>query len=92
MASELDLSTLEPVRGAADIMAGLQRLLLGLAERAGSEPGPPENETPEEGAALFGAELRCIVEDTIGPAIERLEGLIADWTPQPDRPEPEPEV
>jgi hypothetical protein len=63
------------------MLDGLRRILLGLAARLGGEPAEAESEAPEEGAALLGSELRCIIEDTIVPALRRLEALIDEWAP-----------
>jgi hypothetical protein len=81
MATTPDPSILEPLRAAAVMLDGLRRILLGLAARLGGEPAEAESEAPEEGAALLGSELRCIIEDTLVPAIRRLEALIEEWAP-----------
>jgi hypothetical protein len=80
MARTPDPSILEPLRAVAVMLGGLRRILLGLAERLGGEPA--EAEEPEEGVALLGSELRCIIEDALGPAIRRLEALIEERTPK----------
>lgn len=88
MPAELDRSFLETLRAATEIVAGLQRLLLAVVDRLDLEPPEPEREEPEEGERLLGSELRCIVADTVSPAIQRLEALIEEWVP---RFPPEPE-
>lgn len=87
MPTELDALTLRCLRGAAEMTAGLGLLLLTVAERMAGPPEERESEEPAEGAALLGSELRCIVEDTIGPASERLEELIERWMPPAGAPE-----
>jgi len=68
--------TLEFLRAVTSILGGVRGLALAEAERlAPAAEETEENDEPEEGAALLGSEIRCIVRDQIEPAIRALKGL-----------------
>lgn len=69
--------TLELLRAVTAILGGIQGLALAEAERLAPVAAATleENDEPEEGAALLGSEIRCIVKDQIEPAIRALKGL-----------------
>jgi hypothetical protein len=82
MSSETE-GTLELLRAVTSILGGVRGLALAEAERLapaastmseGAEE-PEDTDEPEEGAALLGSEIRCIVRDQIEPAIQALKGL-----------------
>jgi len=75
MSEEVELSVAEVLRGLVDVVSGSRLLILAVVSRL-PESAAPEDETPEEGAALVGSALRCIVNDQIDPAIRSLESLI----------------
>jgi hypothetical protein len=75
MPEDIDPSFVEPLRGLVDIISGARHFFLAIASTA-PEPATPEDESPEEGAALIGSALRCIVNDHLDPAIRSLESLI----------------
>jgi hypothetical protein len=77
----VDGSVLELLRAATLMLDGVRRLLLLRAVRLGEERTALENEEPEEGEALLASEIRCVVEDTLNPAVRRLEALLDEWAP-----------
>jgi hypothetical protein len=79
MSSETE-GTLELLRAVTSILGGVRGLVLAEAERLAPAAstvleGEEESDEPEEGAALLGSEIRCIVRDQIEPAIQALKGL-----------------
>jgi len=67
---------LQLLRAVTSILGGVRRFVLAEAERlAPAVSIAEENDEPEEGAALLGSEIRCIVRDQIEPAIQALKGL-----------------
>jgi hypothetical protein len=75
MPEDIDPSFVEPLRGLVEIISGARHFFMAIASTA-PEPAAPEDETPEDCAALIGSALRCIVNDHLDPAIRSLEGLI----------------
>jgi hypothetical protein len=76
MSSE-NQGTLELLRAVTSILGGVRGLALAAAERLApaSSMRPEDSDEPEEGAALLGSEIRCIVRDQIEPAIRAMKGL-----------------
>jgi hypothetical protein len=64
-------------------MAGFRQLILALAERLEAQATEPDGKEPQDGVALLTAELRRIVEGSIGPAAASLQALVERWTPKP---------
>jgi hypothetical protein len=79
----VDSSFLELLRAATLMLDGVRRLLLSRAVRLAEERRALESEEPEQGGALLASELRCVVEDTLNPAVRRLEALLDEWAPPP---------
>jgi len=75
MPEEIFPSVVEALRGLVDVVSGTRQLIVAVASRLPESP-TREDESPEEGAALLGSALRCIVSDQIDPAITSLERLI----------------
>ena len=68
--------TFELLRAVTSILGGVRGLALAAAERLNPLISTAEeSDEPEEGAALLGSEIRCIVRDQIEPAIQALKGL-----------------
>jgi hypothetical protein len=88
---EIEPADLELLRALVPILAGVRGFALSLARKLAPAPAEPQDESPEEaleqdleqGLELLGADLRCIVIDTIDPAIQRLEALIEECAPRP---------
>jgi len=83
----MDPSVMEPLRALADIVSGVRRLFLALIESLPAAPAPPEDdEAPEEGPALLGSRLRCIVSDRLDPTLADLEAMIEEPPETPPSP------
>jgi hypothetical protein len=82
MASETE-GTLELLRAVTSILGGVRGLALAEAERLAPAAAMTleESDEPEEGAALLGSQIRCIVRDQIEPAVQALRGLTGDLAP-----------
>jgi hypothetical protein len=92
---EIEPADLELLRALVPILAGVRGFALSLARKLAPAPAEPQDESPEQaleqdleqgleqGLELLGADLRCIVIDTIDPAIQRLEALIEECAPRP---------
>jgi hypothetical protein len=76
MASETE-GTLELLRAVAAILRGVRGLAMAEAERLAPAAAATleESDEPEEGRALLGSQIRCIVKDQVEPAIQALKGL-----------------
>jgi hypothetical protein len=88
---EIEPADLELLRALVPLLAGVRGFALSLAGKLAPPDVEPQDESPEEdpeedpeqGLEILGADLRCIVIDTIDPAIQRLEALIEEHAPRP---------
>jgi hypothetical protein len=82
---EIEPADLELLRALVPLLAGVRGFALSLAGKLAPPDAEPQDESPEQGPEqgleLLGADLRCIVIDTIDPAIQRLEALIEECSP-----------
>jgi hypothetical protein len=79
---EIEPADLALLRALVPILAGVRGFALSLAGKLAPAPREPQDDAPEEGLELLAADLRCIVIDTVEPAIQRLEALIEEWAPR----------
>jgi hypothetical protein len=82
MPAKGDASVVEALQALADILSGACHFFMVLVASLPTGSAALDDERPEEGPALLGSSLRCLVSDRLEPSLVELQALIAEWRSQ----------